>query len=262
MLVSVAASLVACGGSSHPAQSPSNGDTSAAPEATGDEKSSDTDKKGAPPGPPGDKEGTTKPSPCAGSEIGDLTSVLAQSACEAKGWKPDAIPPNLDASLEIKVALDARKVAPGGKATVTVTYHNKGTKDLPLYFVVDPEPRFEFQVRTRKGAVRVDRPAGHEPALPPAVANAPPPDKLFALVTIAPQGSATASLPWQAVRHQWASKEVAKGAVPGQGYPQEPAGPLPPGKYVLRVVTPLVNVSEGIDHEVSQPRINIEVGTP
>jgi hypothetical protein len=30
----------------------------------------------------------------------------------------------------------------------------------------------------------------------------------------------------------------------------------------LRVVTPLVNVSEGIDHEVSQPRINIEVGTP
>jgi hypothetical protein len=64
------------------------------------------------------------------------------------------------------------------------------------------------------------------------------------------------------VRHQWASKDVAKGAVPGQGYPQEAAGPLPPGKYVLRVVTPLVNVSEGIDHEVTQPRVNIEVGTP
>jgi len=249
MLVSAAASLAACGGSSHPAQSPSNGDTSAAPEA------------GAPPGPPGDKESASKPSPCAGSEIGDLTSVLAQSACEAKGWKPDAVPPNLDASLEVKVALDAPKVAPGGKATVTVTYHNKGSKDLPLYFMVDPEPRFEFDVRTLKGS-RVDRPAGHEPALPPAVANATPPDKLFALVTIAPQGSATASLPWEAVRHRWASKDAAKGAVPGHGYPQEAAGPLPRGKYVLRVLSPLVDVSEGIDHEVTQPRVHIEVGTP
>jgi hypothetical protein len=254
MLFSVAASLAACGGSSHPAQSPSN-DTSAAPDTGGD------DKKGAAPSPPGDKDSASKPSPCAGSEIADLTSVLAQSACEAKGWKPGAIPPNLDASLEIKVAVDARKLAPGGKATVTVTYHNKGSKDLPLYFVVDPEPRFEFDVRTLKGA-RVDRPAGHEPALPPAVANATPPDKLFALVTIAPQGSATASLPWEAVRHKWASKEVAQGAVPGHGYPEEAAGPLPRGKYVLRVVTPLVDVSEGIDHEVTQPRTNIEVGTP
>lgn len=261
MLVSVATSLVACGGSSHPAQSPSNGDTSAAPEAAGDEKTAESDKKGAPPGPPGDKESASKPSPCAGSEIGDLTSVLAQSACEAKGWKPAAIPPNLDASLEVNVALDAKKVAPGGKATVTVTYHNKGSKDLPLYFVVDPEPRFEFDVRTLKGS-RVDRPAGHEPALPPAVANATPPDKLFALVTIAPQGSATVSLPWEAVRHRWASKEVAKGAVPGHGYPQEAAGPLPRGKYVLRVLSPLVDVSEGTDHEATQPRIKIEVGTP
>jgi hypothetical protein len=260
MLVSVAASLAACGGSSHPAQSPSN-DTSAAPDTVGDEKTADTDKKGAAPSPPGDKDSASKRSPCAGPEIADLTSVLAQSACEAKGWKPDAIPPNLDASLEIKVALDARKVAPGGKTTVTVTYHNKGSKDLPLYFVVAPEPRFDFDVRTLKGA-RVDRPAGHEPALPSAVANATPPDKLFALVTIAPQGSAIASLPWEAVRHKWASKEVATGAVPGHGYPQEAAGPLPRGKYVLRVVTPLVDVSEGIDHEMTEPRANIEVGTP
>jgi|HubBroStandDraft_1064217.scaffolds.fasta_scaffold417330_1 hypothetical protein len=242
-------SLAACGGSSHPAKSPENDGTSAG---------SDPDKKGSPEGPPGVKEG--KPSPCAGSEIADLTSVLAQSACEAKGAKPDSRQ-DVSNALEIKVALDVRKVAPGGKATVTVTYHNKGSKDLPLYFVVDPEPRFELQVRTPKGA-RLDRPAGAEPALPADVANAAAPDKVIALVTIAPQGTATASLPFEAVRHRWASKDAARGAMTGHGYPQEAAGPLPRGKYVLRVVTPLVGVSEGIDHEVTQPRLNFEVGTP
>lgn len=252
------ASVVACGGASHSAKAPENGDTSATTEATGDEKAAE-DKKDTPSAPPGDKESAAKPSPCAGAEITDLTSVLAQSACEAKGVDAKASPRNLSDSLEVKVALDVRKVAPGGKATVTVSYHNKGSKDLPLYFVVDPEPRFEFEVSRPKGG-RVDRPAGHEPALPVAVASAPPPDKLIALVTIAPQGTATASLPWEAVRHRWASKDAAKGAAPGHGYPQEAAGPLPPGKYVMRVVTPLIGVSEGIDHEISQPQLKFEIG--
>ncbi len=252
MIVSIPALLAACGGAAHTAQSPANDETTSA---------GDSDKKGTPASPPGETEAASKPSPCAGTEIGELTSVLAQSACEAKGWKPDAIPPNLSDSLEVKVSLDARKVVPGGKATVTVSYHNKGTKELPLYFVVDPEPRFELEVHTLKGA-RVDHPAGREPALPDAVAHAAPPDKLFAVVTLPPQGTATAVLPWQAVRHRWASKDAAKGAVPGHGYPQEAAGPIPRGKYVLRVITPMVNVSEGIDHEMSQPRLNIEVGTP
>jgi hypothetical protein len=251
------ASVAGCGGGSHAAKAPENSDTSA---TNGDEKAADTDKKDSPSSPPGDKESVAKPSPCAGAEIADLTSVLAQSACEAKGVDAKATPRDLGDSLEVKVALDVRKVAPGGKATVTVTYHNKGSKDLPLYFVVDPEPRFEFEVSRPKGG-RVDRPAGHEPALPGAVANAPPPDKLIALVTIAPQGTATASLPWEAVRHRWASKDAAKGAAPGHGYPQEAAGPLPPGKYVMRVVTPLVGVSEGTDHAISQPQLKFEIGT-
>lgn len=241
-------SLAACGGS-HSAKSPENADPSAA---------SDPDKKGSPEGPPGAKEGT--PSPCAGSAIADLTSVLAQSACEAKGVKVDA-GRDVSDSLDVKVSLDVRKVAPGGKATVSVAYHNKGSKDLPLYFVVDPEPRFEFEVRTLRG-VRVDRPAGREPTLPADVASSAAPEKVYSLVTIAPQGTATASLPFEAVRHRWASKDAAKGAMTGHGYPQEAAGPLPPGKYVLRVVTPLVGVSEGTDHEVSQPKLKFEVGTP
>jgi hypothetical protein len=195
---------------------------------------------------------------CGGSDIGDLAAVLAQSACEAKGVNPTTAPKDLTDQLEVKITLDSARVAPGGKATVQLTYHNKSQKDLPLYFVVDPEPRFEFQVFTPKGT-RVDRPAGLEPPLPPEVANATAPEKQFALVTLAPQGTARVSLPWEAVKHRWAGRDAAKGAVPGRGFPQLAAGPLPRGKYVLRVVTPLVGVTEGIDHEVSEPRLNLEV---
>jgi hypothetical protein len=64
------------------------------------------------------------------------------------------------------------------------------------------------------------------------------------------------------VKFKWASKDKAKGAMPGRGYPREPAGPIGKGKYVLRVITPLVGVSQGVDHEVSQPRTQVEVGNP
>ena len=53
--------------------------------------------------------------------------------------------------------------------------------------------------------------------------------------------------------------ERAKGALPGQGYPREAAGPLPKGTYILRVITPLTNVFEGVDHDASQPRVQITV---
>jgi hypothetical protein len=33
-------------------------------------------------------------------------------------------------------------------------------------------------------------------------------------------------------------------------------------RVVLRIVTPLVGIREGLDHEMSQPRLNLEVGTP
>jgi hypothetical protein len=79
-------------------------------------------------------------------------------------------------------------------------------------------------------------------------------------VTLATQGTAKLTIPWSAVKHKWASKERAKGAIPGHGYPVEPAGPLPKGKYVIRVVTPLTGVFEGGDHEISQPRGQIAVG--
>lgn len=124
--------------------------------------------------------------------------------------------------------------------------------------MVDPEPRFDFEVYTLKGA-RADAPKGAAPSLPPEVANATAPEPKIARVTLAQQGTAKLTLKWNAVKYKWASKERAKGALPGHGYPKEPAGPLTKGAYVLRVLTPLTGVFEGVDHDVSQPRVQVSV---
>jgi hypothetical protein len=161
-------------------------------------------------------------------------------------------------ALEIKLAVDPAKVSAGAAASVLLTLKNKGKTPLQLDFAVDPEPRFNFEVHSKKGA-RVDQPPGAEPPLPANVANATPEERKIARITLAPLGTAKAQLPFSAVKYKWASKERAKGALPGHGYPRDPAGPLPRGKYVLRVVTPLVGVFEGVDHEITQPRTEIEI---
>jgi hypothetical protein len=198
---------------------------------------------------------------CGGANIPDLAVVLAQSACEVPNAKPDEPEKDVKDALEISVATDAPKVAPGSGAKVTVTYHNKGKTVLALDFLADPEPRFDFQVFTLKGA-RADKPAGDSPLLPPEVQNAPEPEKAVTRVTLAPNGTAKLVTTWNAVKYKWASKDKAKGALPGRGYPTEASGPLPKGKYTLRVITPLIGVSEGVDHELSQPRAPVEIGNP
>jgi hypothetical protein len=257
--------LAACGGK--PAQSPENaeGDGGASTaEAEKTDKSASDDKGGAPASggatAPGD-DSAKKKSPCSGSDIADLVSVLSQSECEVGPPKEGATPKDVKDSLDIKVESDSPKVAPGATAAITLTFKNKGKADLPLDFLVDPEPRFDLEVYMPKGG-RADVPKGDAPALPPEVANATAPESKIARVTLAANGTARMTLKWNAVKYKWASKERAKGAAPGHGYPKDVAGPLTKGKYVLRVVTPLTNVAEGSDHEISQPRVPVEVGKP
>jgi hypothetical protein len=253
--------LAACGGAKKDADSPENSEESSSSSdgggsgSTADLPASDSTPTSSKPA-PGD-DAAKKPTPCGGFEIADLASVLSQSACEVSNANPND-QKDLKDVLEIKVVPDSPRIAPGSTATVTVTFKNKGKKDLPLDFVVDPEPRFDFEVYTLKG-VRADAPKGSAPSLPPEVANATVPEPKIARITLAQQGTAKLVLKWNAVKYKWASKERAKGALPGRGYPHEPAGPLAKGSYVLRVITPLTGVFEGVDHEVSQPRVQVSV---
>jgi len=198
------------------------------------------------------------PAACGGVDIPDLLSVISQAACEAPDVKPDGPEKDVKDALELKMSVDPPNVAPGAHAQVTIAYKNKGKKALPLYFVVDPEPRFDFETLSLKGK-RMDNPSAPAPALPPEVTNSTVAEPKVARVTLAPQGTAKLTLKWDAVKYKWVSQRRAKGAPAGHGYPREPAGPLPRGKYVLRVVTPLTGVVEGVDHEISQPKTPVGV---
>jgi hypothetical protein len=205
-------------------------------------------------------ESDRKASPCGGAKIADLMAVISQTSCEVPKATPESLPQrDLKASLDIKVTTDAARVPPGARTNITVTFTNKGATDLPLDFVADPEPRFEVEAYTLKGA-RADKPAGNEPALPSNVTDQAAPERSIERVTLAPKGTAKLVVPWDAVKYKWASADRAKGALPGQHYPRDAAGPLPKGKYVVHVVMPLVGVSEGVDHEFTQPRAQVEVG--
>ena len=256
----------ACGGNKKPAENAENSDDGGGGGGGGDDGGGGTadlpPSGGAGPASsavaPGDDTGK-KSTPCGGFDIPDLLAVISQAACEIPTPPAGTKQREVKDSLEIKVQPDSPLIAPGGNSQVTITFHNKGKGDLPLDFVVDPEPRFSFEVYTVKGT-RADAPAGSQPSLPPEVMNAKVPDAKIARITLPQLGTAKLVIPWTAVKYKWASKERAKGAIPGHGYPVEPNGPLPKGKYVLRVVTPLTGIFEGVDHEISQPRVQIAIG--
>ena len=256
--------------SSKPAQSPeganeteSSGDPSKAAEGAPAESKALGDSSGGPSAPPGDKAVVRDDSekkeevPCSGDAIPDLMASLSQASCEVASNSPAPDHAPTKDTLDVRVSADSR-VAPGATTQVTIIFRNKGKTALPLDFTVDPDPHFAFEVYTAKGA-RVDKPAGAEPSLPAEAADNEATDAHTARVTLASNGTAKVSLPWQAVKYKWASKERAKGALVGRGYPREPAGPLPKGKYVLRVITPLAHADEGAEHELSQPQFPFEV---
>ena len=154
------------------------------------------------------------------------------------------------------------RVAPGGKSDLLVTFANKSKEPLVLHFRIDPVARFEVEVwdqPTKKGPKRADMPAGNPPPPPKGTSQPTASEVKTARITIAPNGSARARIPWEAVKMKWAPEKV-RGTPAERGFPRTPAGPLAKGKYTVKVVTPLVGVSEGVDHEMSAPRVEIEIG--
>ena len=197
---------------------------------------------------------------CIGFDIGNLEDVLLKSACEETGVNPETMQPvDLKGKLEVTASASPTKVAPGGKADLLVTFANKSKDPLTLHFRIDPTPRFEAETYEAKKGKRMDMPAGNPPPPPKGVTPPPPSEPKTARVTIAPNGSARARLSWEAVKMKWAPDKV-RGTPPEKGYPRTPAGPLPKGKYNVKVVTPLVGVSEGVDKEMSAPKVEIEIG--
>jgi hypothetical protein len=149
------------------------------------------------------------------------------------------------------------KVSQGGHADGLVPFANKSASPIPLFFTIDPMPRFEIEVYDKK-SMRVDMPKNQPPPLPAGMAPRVPGEPKTARIFLAANGTARISLPWDAVKMKWAPEKL-KGTPPEKGYPRAPNGPLAKGKYAIKVLTPLTNVFEGVDHEVSQPLVMVEV---
>lgn len=196
---------------------------------------------------------------CVGFDIGNLEDMLLKSSCEEPSVKPDSISPvDLKGKLEVTLSASPTKSTGGGKVDLLVTFANKSKEPLVLHFKLDPLPRFELEVYDTKKNKRADMPAGPTPPPPKGATQPPPSEAKSARMTIAPNGSARARLPWEAVKMKWAPEKY-RGTPPERGYPRAPAGPLPKGKYSVKVMTPLVGVSEGVDHEMTAPKVEIEV---
>jgi hypothetical protein len=209
------------------------------------------------PGSNDDTSGGPKKDECSVFEEANLEGVLLKNACEVAA-PPTGQPADTSKTLSVTVAVMPPHIAPGAHADVLVSFINKSAAPMPLYFTIDPMPRFEIEVTNAKGN-RVDLPKNQPPPLPAGVAAREPGEAKTARIVLAPNGTARMQLGWDAVRTRWAPEKL-KGTPPEKGYPRAAAGSLGKGKYSLKVITPLINVFEGIDHEVSQPRADIVVG--
>jgi hypothetical protein len=242
--------VTACGGPDKKPETAGN-DTPSNPEMP-PKDSPDDGEGGAPESTPQDK----KDKVCQGLEL-DLASALGQAACEVQ-VDPNRKPVDMKGKLEVKVVPLMTTVPSGKRTDLVISFTNKLPSSIDLDFVVDPLPRFTVEAYDAKTNKRVDMPAGNPPP-PPKNAKRPDPAKpSIARVTVVANGTAKIVIPWDAVKTKWAPEKYA-GTPPEMGFPRVPAGGLPKGKYRLKVVTPLTNVFEGIDKEVSAPKVDIAV---
>jgi hypothetical protein len=245
-------SISACGGSGPPPADQNKTKTDSA--ESKDRETGDKGDSGA-----GEKAGE-KRDVCIGFDISNLEDLLSKSDCEVPNAKPESIQnPDMKGKLEVTLTASPTKVAPGAKADLQVNFTNKTKEPMTLHFRIDPIARFETETYDAKKK-RADMPAG-SPPLPPKGHSAPPAaEAKVAKVTIAANGYARVRVPWEAAKMKWAPEKV-RGTAVEKGYPRVPAGPLPKGKYTVKVLTPLIGVFEGGEHEVSGPKVDIEVGS-
>lgn len=242
--------VAGCGGGKPPAH-PSKAETASA-DATNDESGAKDASEGGEKGAAG--EGAKK-NDCIGFDIPSLEDTLVKSACELPNARPDSVPTaDLKGKVDVTVSSSPTKVAPGGKADLVVAIVNKTKAPIVLDFRIDPTARFEVEVYDAKGK-RVDMPKGDPPSPKNGESQPGPAEPKVARITVAANGSARQIVPWQAVRMAWAPEKV-RGTPMERGFPRKPAGPLPKGKYTVKVVTPLV----GVEGEIGTPKVEIDVG--
>lgn len=188
---------------------------------------------------------------CTVGDGEDLESAF--KGCETSMPKKSELPSNLKDKLELRVSSSTPAITGGGQVDLTVFLQNKSKESLSLFFSGDPEPQFDVEALDAKGR-RVDQPAGRQPPYPKGYT---PPSREAKAVRVSLKAGATVrvKLPWVASKMKWAPDKLKEWE--GRGYPKAPAGDLPRGKYVLRVVVPIIGAVE--KGELTLPKVKVEV---
>lgn len=187
----------------------------------------------------------TKEAACTGGDFEDLLESL--KACEVPAPKASELPANIKDKLEIRVNSSTLSTTPGGRIDLSITLKNKSNEPLPLFFTLDPMLRVDFEASDPKGR-RVDQPTGKPPKTTPTVAKT-------AKIILVPTGYARIKIPWDAMKQKYAPERAAAWA--GKGPPRAPNGALPVGKYIVKVLIPMIGVFEKDGLEA--PKLPIEV---
>lgn len=187
-----------------------------------------------------------KEAACTMTDVENLEETLR--SCDVPMPKASDVPQVKD-KLEMKVSASTPSTTPGGRVDLVLTLRNKTDSTLPLYFTGDPNPRFDVEAYDAKGRTRVDIPAGKFPGYPKGF-KPEARDAKAARITLEKNGTAKVKLSWDAVKTKWAPEKAKTWE--GRGYPRAPAGPMPPGKYTLRVLAPLIG-------DLDAPKVEIEV---
>jgi hypothetical protein len=188
-----------------------------------------------------------KEAACTMTEVENLEDALR--SCDVPMPKQNDVPPAKD-RLEATVTASTPSTTPGGRVDLVLTLRNKTDSPLPLYFTGDPNPRFDVEAYDAKGRTRVDIPAGKFPGYPKGW-KPEARDAKAARITLEKNGSARVKLAWDAVKMKWAPDKAKTWE--GRGYPRTPSGPMPAGKYTLRVPLPLIG------SDIDAPKVDVEV---
>ncbi len=192
----------------------------------------------AKPGEPVTKQaGAVPKSDCIASAVDEVANFFTKSDCDAD---PEGAS-DMGGRLKVKVLASTPLIAPGGRVDLKITITNESSDKVPVYFKLDPKPHFEVEATDARGK-RVDTPSGKAPKTAKKEEGAARTGR----ITLMPGGTIKAAVTWDALKHKY----VKDGVVP--------AGPLPLGKYTLKVVTPLAGFRDV--NEFGRPTTPIEVG--
>ncbi|MBX3233246.1 MAG: hypothetical protein KIT84_20855 [Labilithrix sp.] len=183
---------------------------------------------------------------CSGSEFEDLADALR--SCEVPMPKASEVGSMRD-KVEVKVTASTSTTSPGGRIDLQITLRNKSSSDpVTVYFTGDPYPRFDVEATDSRGR-RADLPDKRWPGYPKGMKPEARETKA-SRVTLDKNGTAKVKISWDAVRTKWAPDKARSWE--GRGYPRVPSGPLPKGKYSLKLILPIFG-------DVEVPKVPVEV---